>query len=144
MKDILKVALTIILICIISFTSYNRGLESGQESGYQRGYDAGVSDMRFECEKEKESFAESSYDTGHLEGYIFGKQESSDYYRYIFEDAIEYAEEQTGCDLYDALQIVWAYAGIPDERDRNDISYDKMLETVYHFANYIFDEFSLY
>lgn len=144
MKDIAKVASAIVLICLISFTSYSRGIESGRESGYRRGYDAGVSDTRFEFEKEKESFVDSAYDAGHLDGFIFGKQESSDHYRYILEDAIEYAEEQTGCDLYDALQVVWAYAGIPNEQDRNDVSYDKMVETVYRFASYISEKFNLY
>lgn len=142
MKDIMKVALTIALICLISFTSYNRGLESGRESGYRRGYDAGVSDMRFECEKEKESFAESSYDAGHSDGYSFGKHEASDNYRYIIENAAEYAEDHTGYDIYDALNTVWAYLDMPDDRD--DVPYDLMVETVYHFASYISEKFNLY
>ena len=67
--------------------------------------------------------------------------ELSNEFQYDLETAQKHAKEKTGYDLHEALDVIWAYQDMPD--DRNDVPYDAMVDTLYYFASYISDKYNL-
>lgn len=135
----IKRTISFILCCLLLTGCDVRTYEEGYNDGYGEGYDEGYSDASWEYE--------DNYSNGYEYGYDDGYRHSSSEYSHEFEAMLEmakdYAWEQSGCSVMEALDIIGVYHD-QDNPLYSDIQiseeeYLQAIDSLIYFYEYIND-----
>ena len=138
MKKLIAIIAVVLLSCSLSACE-----QEGYEAGYEAGYSDGYSDAEIEMEYLLDEEFLDGYDWGYDDGYWEAEKEYGKY-RWLEEDAMHYAREQTGWDLESACMLIEAYqnnepfyvdGSCPSEKDYLDA-----IETLICFYDYFFSK----